>query len=93
MRVQTEINRHLKRGRGDLARNVIRRELRQTPQDHWLMKKMAQAYAVDGRLWNALRWSGRALTLEPDCPIACWDRAGILFMLGRDADAVLARAR
>lgn len=51
------------------------------------MCKMAQSYVVENRLLTALRWSAAAVKSAPSCPIANWDHAGSLFLLGRDAAA------
>jgi hypothetical protein len=72
------------------ARRLIRDLRRADPDDHWLMTKMAQVYCRERRYAEALRWSRRALALEPRCPLARWDYAGINWEVGRRTTALRA---
>ncbi len=87
MSFKTQTNKLLAGGRGLAARKLIRAELRSGPADHWLMVKMAQSYAIEDELRLALRWVERAIELEPRCPTAMWNLAGILFRLRRDRES------
>ena len=65
MNARSQLNALLNKGKGAEARRIIRTRLKEFPDDHWLMSKMAQAYEVEGRLSKALEWSRRAVSLAP----------------------------
>ena len=71
-----------------LARRLINRELRRTPDDHWLLTRLSLTYYEQRNYKQALKISERALDLAPRCPLILWDYAGTLDMLGRTAEAI-----
>lgn len=70
------------------ARRAIRRELRSSPDDHWLLTRLGTTYYEQKRYRQALKYSDKALALEPTCPLALWDRACALQMLNQPAAAL-----
>jgi tetratricopeptide (TPR) repeat protein len=69
------------------ARDVYRAMLTESPDDHWLLTRIASTYYEERRYKLALRWSDRALKIMPECPLVLWNRADIQYMLGQDEDA------
>lgn len=69
-------------------RAVLKEDLRQDPDDHWLLTRIGLTYYEQRNYKEALTYSEKAIELEPACPLALWDYAGTLDMLGRDEEAV-----
>lgn len=99
LRRKAEIERLIQQDRWAEVRLGIRHLLREEGgADHWLMARMGLAYYEERRYREALEWSRRAIAAEPRCPLARWEFAGALQMLGRLAEAkeqyqLLARLR
>lgn len=72
----------------EAARRAIRNDLARRPDDHWLLTRLGLTYYEQRRYKTALQYSEKALKLVPQCPLALWDHAGTLDMLGREAEAV-----
>jgi tetratricopeptide (TPR) repeat protein len=70
------------------ARRAIEFLLRDCPGDHWLLTRLSTNYYEIGDYEKALELANQALAITPDCPLALWDRAGALDMLGREAEAL-----
>jgi hypothetical protein len=70
------------------ARRAIEEELRDHPDDHWLLTRLSTTYYEEGDYEAALRWAEKAKEIAPDCPLVLWDYAGALDMLGRERDAL-----
>lgn len=70
------------------ARTLIQSELQKEPDSHWLLTRLALTYYEERKYEAALRCSQKSLLLQPHCPLALWDCAGALAMLGRDAEAI-----
>jgi tetratricopeptide (TPR) repeat protein len=70
------------------ARNLIRARLRREPRDHWLLARLGLTYYEERAYSRALRCEVRALSIQPSCPLALWDYAGSLQMLGREREAL-----
>lgn len=71
------------------ARRLIRAELRKEPRSHWLLTRLGLTYYEEHEYRASLRYSKMALKLAPSCPLALWDYAGSLQMLGRHRAALL----
>ena len=69
-------------------RAVLKEDLRQDPDDHWLLTRISLTYYEQRNYKEALAYSEKAIELDPACPLALWDYAGTLDMLGRDEEAV-----
>ena len=70
------------------ARKLIQSELRQDPNDHWLLIRLGLTY-YEQRQYHAALWSAsKALQVAPYCPLVIWDYAGSLEMLGREGEAL-----
>jgi tetratricopeptide (TPR) repeat protein len=65
------------------ARQLIRAELKQKPDSHWLLTRFGLTYYEERAYRTSLSYSQKALTLAPLCHLALWDYAGSLQMLGR----------
>jgi tetratricopeptide (TPR) repeat protein len=65
------------------ARKLIRAELKRKPDSHWLMTRLSLTYYEEHKYVTSLSYSKKALKIEPRCPLALWDYAGTLQMLGR----------
>ena len=87
MNQRRRIDRLLDKGAFAEARKQIRSFLRDEPENHWLMTRMAGAWAVEGKYYDALKWVKRALRRAPRCPIALWHLAYIYDGKERRADA------
>jgi tetratricopeptide (TPR) repeat protein len=74
--------------RWDAARAEIRRLLRREPTSHWLLTRLSLTYYEQYRYRTALRYAEAALAIQPRCPLALWDYAGDLQMLGRHREAL-----
>lgn len=70
------------------ARRAIRQGLRADPDDHWLLTRLSLTYYEERKYGKAVQHSKRALEIERRCPLALWDYAGALQMLGRHREAI-----
>ena len=61
----------------------MRAKLKSSPNDHWLLTRLGLTYYEERRYKQALKYELRALAEAPNCPLALWDYAGSLEMLGR----------
>jgi tetratricopeptide (TPR) repeat protein len=71
------------------ARRRIRALLREHPDDHWLLSRLALTYYEQRAYQKALELDTRALELAPRCPLALWGLAGAQQMLGQTSGAEL----
>jgi tetratricopeptide (TPR) repeat protein len=78
----------LEKSRWVEARALIRKELKQTPSDHWLMTRLGMTYYEQRHYKKALEVIQRALKLTPRCPLVLWDYASCLDMLEREQEAI-----
>ena len=70
------------------ARQLIRAELKEKPDSHWLLTRLGLTYYEERAYRKSLSYSRKALRLAPHCPLALWDYAGSLQMLGRHSMAL-----
>jgi tetratricopeptide (TPR) repeat protein len=70
------------------ARGLIKKRLKKDPGNHWLLARLGLTYYEQRRYEAALACEEEALRIEPNCPLALWDYAGSLQMLGRHVDAL-----
>lgn len=70
------------------AKEIIRAQLKESPNDHWLMTRLASVYTMERRYGIALRWATRALSLAPWCPLVRWDLACALDGQGKHEEAI-----
>lgn len=82
------ISRLILEGRYAEARRGIRERLKQEPDSHWLLTRLATTYYEEHNYKLALRYSERAIELAPRCPLVLWDYACVLHMIGRDDEAI-----
>jgi tetratricopeptide (TPR) repeat protein len=73
------------------ARAVVRRELKKLPAGdfirHWWLARLSTTYYECRDYARALDVIREAVALAPACPLARWDLAGALEMLGRAGEA------
>ncbi len=63
------------------ARRAIRTKLRSSPDDHWLLSRLALTYYEQRQYSQALECDLRAVANAPDCPLVLGGQAGSLEML------------
>ena len=84
----TEIEQLIEAERWVDARKACLAWLERSPEDHWLMARVALTHYEQGDYEAALAWADKAQALAPDCPLVLWERAGALDMLEREAEAL-----
>jgi tetratricopeptide (TPR) repeat protein len=87
-RTAKQIEKAIKRDDWVNARTLIRQWLRETPDNHWLLTRLALTYYEQKQYRRALRYELKALQLAPYCPLAIWNYAGTLDMLGQKKEAL-----
>jgi tetratricopeptide (TPR) repeat protein len=70
------------------ARRLIRARLKKEPDNHWLLTRLGLTHYEERAYRTSLSYERKALKLAPYCPLALWDYAGSLQMLGRDRMAL-----
>ena len=70
------------------AREAINRELKDDPNNHWLLTRLSTTYYEEGKYIEALEAAVAAKAIKPNCPLVLWDNAGALDMLGREREAL-----
>src|ERR1700722_16479923 len=70
------------------ARKVIKSQLKEAPNDHWLLTRLSTTYYEERDYKEALRWAKRAHEIVPDCPLVLWDLAGAYDMGGMPSEAI-----
>ena len=70
------------------ARVLIKRLLKKEPKSHWLVTRLGLTYYEQRKYEEALACHEEAVFLAPTCPLALWDYAGALQMLGRHREAL-----
>jgi tetratricopeptide (TPR) repeat protein len=69
------------------ARRLIREGLRKERDNHWLTR-LSLTYYDQKQYRKSLQYVTQALQIAPYCPLAVWDYAGTLDMLGRKKRAL-----
>jgi len=77
----------IKRNDWARARQFIRAALRQNPDSHWLITRLALTYYEQGDYKRSLALEQRAYKIAPNCPLVLWDMAGSWEMLKRYTEA------
>ena len=70
------------------ARRLLQTALKREPHDHWLLTRLATTYYEDRDYDTALRFSEKAFSEQPDCPLVLWDYASALDMTGQTEAAI-----
>jgi tetratricopeptide (TPR) repeat protein len=84
------INALFHEGKWEKARQLIRADLADDPENHWLLARLATTFYEQRRYGEARKYAERAQAIVPECPLALWELAGALQMLGKTR-AALAR--
>lgn len=87
-KVSKVIEEYYREGRWAKARNLILRELKTDPNDHWYLTRLSGTYYEEHKYKKARQASDKAVKLAPHCPLVLWDRAGIMEMNGQPTPAV-----
>jgi tetratricopeptide (TPR) repeat protein len=87
-KVSKVIEEHYREERWAKARNLILRELKSDPNDHWYLTRLSGTYYEEHKYKKARQASDRAVKLAPHCPLVLWDRAGIVEMSGQPIQAI-----
>jgi tetratricopeptide (TPR) repeat protein len=75
------------------AQKVIEKELTNAADNHWLWSRLSSVKYEQRDYKGALDAAQRALAIVPDCPLALWDQANALDMLGSTKEAGLIYSR
>ena len=86
--MSTHIERAISQEEWGEARRLIRTALRKEPSSHWLLTRLALTYYEERNYARSLEYTTQALAIQPSCPLALWDHAGALSMLGRMNEAI-----
>lgn len=70
------------------ARRMILKDLPANPRSHWLLARLSLTYYEQRNYRKALQIAQKALSISPKCPLALWECAGALQMLGRHREAL-----
>lgn len=70
------------------ARKLVRAQLRRSPNDHYLLGRLALTFYEQRKYERALDLDLKALQQAPYCPLLVWGHAGTLDMLGRLNEAM-----
>jgi tetratricopeptide (TPR) repeat protein len=65
-------------GQYDQAIVLLRKNLKQSPDCHWLWFELSSAYYEKKKYKIALKYAQKALEIMPDCPLALWYCAAAL---------------
>jgi tetratricopeptide (TPR) repeat protein len=70
-----------------LAEAAIRKQLRMSPDSHWLWARLSAVRYEQRDYEEALLAANKALAIVEDCPLALWSKAGALQMLEKPREA------
>src|SRR5689334_14232809 len=87
------VERLIAAGKWPEARRVLRALLRERPEDHWLLSRLALTYYEQCAYEKALELELRAVRIAPRCPLALWGLAGTQQMLGQHHEAAMVYQR
>lgn len=83
-----EIEAALDREDWEGARALIRAELKDDSNNHWLLTRLSTTYYEQRRYAKALGLVKKAYKLFPNCPLVLWDYAGSLDSVGKHRAAL-----
>ena len=87
-RQENVLDRLIRSGAWTAARRALKSELKRDPGNHWLLARLSLTYYEQRKYRRACDVSRQALARAPLCPLALWDHAGALQMLGRHREAL-----
>lgn len=70
------------------ARRLIRAGLKKTPENHWLLARLALTHFEERDYMTALHYGLQAADIAPRCPLVLWEVAGAMEMLGQSSAAL-----
>lgn len=70
------------------ARRLIRAGLKKAPEHHWLLARLALTHYEERDYATALQYGLQAVDIAPQCPLALWEVAGAMEMLGQSSAAL-----
>ncbi len=71
-----------------VAREIIKVELENYPQDHWLLTRLSTTYYEEHKYDKALYYVRKAFKIAPNCPLVIWDYACALDMIEKEMKAI-----
>lgn len=78
----------VEKGQWDRAQMLIRRELTNQPENHWLLTQLSVTLYEQCRYSEALEPLVASLKIVPDCPLTLWNLAGTLDALDKPRSAI-----
>src|ERR1022692_656468 len=63
------------------AIKLLKKELKNDPDNHWTLSKLSSAYYESYNYKKAKLISEEALKIMPECPLVLWHYAGPVYML------------
>jgi tetratricopeptide (TPR) repeat protein len=87
-RLSKKINQLSKEGDWNALIEFIGHELKQEPNNHWLLAQMASAYYEKKDYEEAYIYIGEAMSYQENCPFVLWHLASIFRMRDRQEDAI-----
>lgn len=82
------INNYIMKENWVKARNLLEKEIKIRPNEHWLITQLSEVYYEMENYDKALELSTRAMQLAPNCPLVLNDHALHLFMHEKDQEAI-----
>jgi tetratricopeptide (TPR) repeat protein len=82
-----QIEKLIAAGKWKQAEDAIKKRLDKEPDNHWLWSRLSTAKYEQRDYKGALGAVEKALEIVPDCPLALWDYAGALDMIGKPSEA------
>lgn len=87
-RIAKKIETYISREEWPKARLLIEKELKKSPDDHWLLTRLSSIYYEEYEYEKSLELSKKAIKLAQQCPLVLWDYAGSLDMVGKHKEAI-----
>jgi len=69
------------------AREFLLEWLKENPDSHWLLTRIATTYYQENKYDIALKYVEQALKIAPQCPLVLWNYAETLYMVDKYVDA------
>lgn len=73
--IDRQIKQLMKQEDWNAARVLLRKSLKQEPDDHQHLSNMAWTYLEQRKYKKALEWNIKAYAIAPNCPSVIWDYA------------------
>jgi len=77
------------KGNWKTAREIIERQLKNDPDNHYLLANLSTTYYEEREYEKAYELIRDAFVIEPDCPLVLWNLAGSLEAIDRKDEAIV----